>query len=523
MAKPRVRVTTSGYTRPVVPQPPVAFRASVYEAAGAGPRSSSWQQAGQTGPVSLLQRSLDTLRNRARYQVNNDPIASRVVDFIVGSVIGNGLRPMLKAGLADPAFISAQAAFWEQCDADGILDFDGLTRVLAYETVTGGECFARLRPRDPALDPGLVVPLQVQLLPGEMLPTKDHTLESVSGIMLDGVGRRRRYKFFTRHPGELLFNSTSLAALTYDYVDAQNVCHVFIKRQSGQIRGEPWLTRGLIAMHDLDAYQDAELVRKKMAAMPVFFIETPTDLNKQPGPAGVSDGTDGHEEGTPLNADGTPWVQEDPVAVMPQLAPGAVIPVAPGWKVNPSIPADVGPQYDMFVRRQMQRICAAANVPYELISGDTPPGTNERMMRLRVQTYYQMVRQWRAMIIRQFCRPVWNRMIDALVANGWTPTDGTVEDYRRVEWIGDAVPQTHPVQDVQADIMAVRAGFKTRAQVIRERGGDPTRILEQRAAECAASDELGLVFDSDARIALWSPMPPPDSDGQANAPPNADA
>jgi lambda family phage portal protein len=448
-------------------------------------------------------------------------MASRVVDFLEGSTVGNGLRPMLRAGFADPKFLAAQEAFFEQCDADEVLNFDGLLRVVFREVVAGGECFVRMRERDMDAPENrhLVAPLQLQAIPGEMVPTNDHTLETVCGIKTNGLGRRIAYKFYNKHPGEFLMNNP--AAPTLSFVPSSSVCHVFRKGEPGQIRGEPWLVRGLIALHDLDAYQDAELVRKKMAAMPVFFIETPTDLNKQPGPAGVSDGTDGNPEGTPLDTEGNVWIQEDPIAIMPELKPGGVVPVAPGWKVNPSIPADVGPNYDVFVRRQLQRICAGVNVPYELVTGDTPVGANERMMRIRVQAYYQLVRQWRAMLVRQFCTPVWNRFIDALVSNGWQPTDGTVDDYRRVEWIGDPVPQTHPTQDVQADIMAVRAGFKTRAQVIRERGGDPDRMLAQRAAECAASDELGIFFDSDARFNLWEKMPAPDADGIANAPPNA--
>lgn len=496
--KPRVRVTTAGYTRPVVPQPPAhaQFRASVYEAAGAGPRSSSWQQAGLTGPVTMLARSLDTLRNRVRYQVYNDPMASRVVDFIVASV--GAMRPMLPPGLSDATFLRAMRDWFHQCDADGILDFYSKQRVIMREVVTAGECFIRLRPRDPDLDPGLAVPLQLQEQPSEMVPVNDHSLETISGIKTNGIGRRTAYRFYTKHPGELLTTVNPGAPLTV-FVPAADVCHVYLKNQPGQMRGEPWLVRGLIALHDLDAYQDAELVRKKMAAMPVFFIQTPTDTQRQPGPAGVSDGTDGFEAGTPLNADGTEWVAEDPVAIMPQLAPGAVIPVAPGWEVKPSIPADVGPGYDSFMRRQLQRICAGVNVPYELVTGDTPSGANERMMRLRIQAYYQLVREWRDMLVRQFCIPAWNRFIDALVANGWQPTDGTVDDYRRVEWVGDPIPQTHPVQEVQADVLAVRGGIKTLSQVIRERGGDPDRVMAQRADELRKLDALGIMLDTDPR------------------------
>jgi capsid protein len=40
----------------------------------------------------------------------------------------------------------------------------------------------------------------------------------------------------------------------------------------GQIRGEPWLARALVKLNELDQYDDAELVRKKTAAMFAGFI-----------------------------------------------------------------------------------------------------------------------------------------------------------------------------------------------------------------------------------------------------------
>lgn len=498
--KPRIRVTTNGWTRSVqIPESPVKFRASAYEAAGSGQRSSSWKNAGMVGPVSLLGRSLDTLRNRVRYQIRNDPIASRVVDFLVGKIVGGGLRPMLRPGLEDPNFTRAMDAWMDNCDTEGVADFFGIQEVVLRDAMSGGDSMARFRPRDPELDPDLVVPMQIQILPGEMMPSHDPTGESVSGVIRNGVGRPVKYKIFKKHPGERLGGMVDLG---HSYVDAKDLAHVFWKREPGQVRGEPWLTRGLITLSDLDSYQDAELVRKKMAAMPVFFIQTPTDMSKPNAPVGMSDGEDGHDEGTPLNADGTAWTEEDPVELMPELGPGAIVPVAPGYEVKPSLPVDVGPQYDVFVRRQLQRVCAAVNSPYELVTGDTPPGANERMMRNRLNDFYTLVKVWRRMMVRQFCQPAWRAAVQAAYDSGaWTPKPGTtVKDYMTVDWVGDPMPLVNPEQEVRADILAVRAGFKTMSQVIRERGGDPDTLLSARSEELKKGDSLGLVFESDPRF-----------------------
>jgi capsid protein len=50
------------------------------------------------------------------------------------------------------------------------------------------------------------------------------------------------------------------------------VIHLFRPLRPGQIRGEPWLARALVKLNELDQYDDAELVRKKTAAMFAGFI-----------------------------------------------------------------------------------------------------------------------------------------------------------------------------------------------------------------------------------------------------------
>jgi capsid protein len=55
-------------------------------------------------------------------------------------------------------------------------------------------------------------------------------------------------------------------------VDASEILHLFRPLRPGQIRGEPWLARALVKLNELDQYDDAELVRKKTAAMFAGFI-----------------------------------------------------------------------------------------------------------------------------------------------------------------------------------------------------------------------------------------------------------
>ena len=93
----------------------------------------------------------------------------------------------------------------DEADAEGLTFFYGLQRRAVREVFIAGEVFFRIRPR--RSEDGLTVPLQLQLLPSEMLPkhlnqilANGHVIRQ--GIEFDAIGRRVAYHFYRRHPGD---------------------------------------------------------------------------------------------------------------------------------------------------------------------------------------------------------------------------------------------------------------------------------------------------------------------------------
>ena len=84
--------------------------------------------------------------------------------------MGAGIKPssLVQDKPLRMAIQLAWAAWTDECDAEDVTDFYGLTRRIAREAFLAGECFVRFRPRLP--QDGLDVPLQLQLLPTEQLP-----------------------------------------------------------------------------------------------------------------------------------------------------------------------------------------------------------------------------------------------------------------------------------------------------------------------------------------------------------------
>ena len=61
-------------------------------------------------------------------------------------------------------------------------------------------------------------------------------------------------------------------------------------------------------------------------------------------------------------------------------------------------------------------------------------------------------------------------------------------NYRRVKWIPHGWAYIHPVQDMQAQALAVRNGFKSRSEVVSEQGYDSEQV---DAGNCCRQPSCG--------------------------------
>ena len=107
---------------------------------------------------------------RARWLVRNNGYAANAIESWAGNVVGAGIKP--SSLIADAELKAQVQKLWldwtDEADAEGFTDFYGLQRRAAREVFIAGEVFFRFRPRRP--QDGLTVPLQLQMLPSEMLP-----------------------------------------------------------------------------------------------------------------------------------------------------------------------------------------------------------------------------------------------------------------------------------------------------------------------------------------------------------------
>lgn len=153
---------------------------------------------------TLIQAAGADMTARARYLIRNNGYAANAVESWAGNAVGTGIKP--SSGIADAVLKDRVQRLWlrwtDESDAEGLTDFYGQQRRAARELFIAGEVFFRIRPRRP--EDGLSVPLQLQMLPAEMLPLNHNQLlenghRIRQGIEFDRIGRRVAYHFLRRH------------------------------------------------------------------------------------------------------------------------------------------------------------------------------------------------------------------------------------------------------------------------------------------------------------------------------------
>ncbi len=460
-----------------------------YDAAGQGRRLRMWRPP-RMGPNSVTVAGLDTIVSRARAAHRNDAWAGAANDRLVSNLVGTGVQAKARNGA--PELRERIKEVWEgwqrHSDADGVLDFYGQQALGVREWDEAGEVFARLRRRRP--EDGMRVPLQVQLIESEQCPATYYARAQRSGnpikagIEFDAIGRRVAYWMYRTHPGEPVMdvNGTELVR-----VPADEVIHLYEPLRAGQLRGIPRSAAVLPLLHNIGKFSDNVLERQAIANLFALFYTMPPTAPEDQSPLGETvTGSDTDE--APLSG----------------LEPGTAQELPAGMDVKFSSPPGAGADFAPYLRTMLMAVAARHGVPYEILTGDLRD-VSDRALRLILNEFRRIIeqRQW-LYLIPQFCQRIREAFFDAAVLAGELVLPGYAERrdwYTSTLWVPHGWPYSHPVQDVDADSKAVRAGFASRDQIVLARGEDPEQVDAEQAISNARADGLGLRHDSDGRQA----------------------
>lgn len=448
---------------------------AAYEGASRGRATKNWRTSGGDAN-SVLAGGLPILRARSRDLTRNNPWATKAVDVIESNVVGTGIIPTTKS--IDAKLKKTYEDLWiawgdeSVCDADGRMDFYGLQSLVIRAVVESGSCLIRRRWR--RASDGLPVPFQLQVLEPDFLDsTKNERTENgntiIQGIEFDKLGRRKAYWLFDQHPGA---GWPLTPGLKSSRIDADDIIHVFRTLRPGQVDGVPFGAPCILRLRDLDEYENAQLIRQKIAACFVAFVH---DIESM-------------EEG----------ISKAKKDALEQMEPGLIEVLPPGKDVtfgNP--PAVTG--YDAHTSMVLRSISCGYTVTYEALTNDYS-NVNFSSGRL---SWREMARSTRKlqnhMMIPQLCKGTWRWFVEGAILAG------RVSEPAPAIWTPPALEMVDPNKETEATKSQIQAGLKSLSEAVREQGKDPEAHFSEIAEDQKMLEKYGLKFDT-------SPLPVEDNE-----------
>ncbi len=446
-----------------------------FEAAQGGRRTDGWRR-NHSDANAAAWGAIPVLRAHGRDLVRNNGWARNAVRVIPRNTVASGLRAKA-IGTADGKAVTDLWRRWAgttECDADGRLTFGGLQALVLRGVAESGEMLIRRRRR--LSKDGLTIPLQLQVLEPDYIDTNKNLPGSqsggpiIQGIELDAIGRRVAYWLFNNHPG-----SNLLMQPVSQRVMASEVLHVYDVERAGQARGVSWLSAAVLNLKDFDEFEDAELMKAKIAACLTAFV---TDLDGDQGSLGRAD-TDSRD-GAPLD----------------MIGPGLVQHLRPGQDIRVVTPPSV--VEGGFSVRQLRRIAATIGITYEDLTGDYS-NVNFSSARMARIAFWGNVLHWRENVLApQMLNPAWKWAMEAAEVAGEIASspDGSLPS---AEWTPPPMPLLEPDKEGLAYARMVRSGMMTPSEAARENGYDWEEFLSEYKGDLSALDAAGITLDSDAR------------------------
>lgn len=460
-----------------------------YDGAKVGKRTGPWVTSSSSANSEIATGG-KTLRARARDLVRNTPHAARIVDVAAAHVVGTGIRPIFSAGskLATRRVREAWRDWEEQADAAG-WSFPSAQELAVRSMVEAGECLVRLVSVKPSGRSTL--PLRVAVMECDQIDdTKDRAALGQSGarlgIELDRWRKPTGYWLYDDNPQE------TPSVVRSQLVAADDVCHVFRRLRPDQVRGVSWLAPVILAARDIADLQEAVIVKARIEACFAGMITSPETESSAFTPGDVRE-----EDGKRITA----------------LSPGKIFYLQPGEDVKFASPTP-SPMYEPVMQHTLRAIAAGAGLTYDQVTGDLTQANYSSLRAGKIE-FRRLIEQlqW-GVVIPRLCTPVVERFI-AFARMGGIIREGVTVD---VSWVTPANEPIDPKKDLEADIMAVRAGRMTPQEFIAGWGRDPEEVVSGWSDFIAQIDAAGLVFDIDPRRRSQSGQATTSGTGAADAP-----
>jgi lambda family phage portal protein len=404
-----------------------------------------------------------TMRNRARYERQNNSYLAGMSATLANDLVGTGPRLQLQFGDDENARMVERAFF----DWSWQIDLASKLRTMREALVVDGEAFAMMitNPRMPG------VQLDLRLVESEMVATPTELMaqsitpdgSTVDGLEFDTVGNVTAYQVLNYHPG----SNFRVNTLEFQRVPASQMVHWFRPLRPGQHRGMPEVTPALKLFAQLRRYTEAVCAAAETAADFAGFLRTNS-------PAAEVD-------------------EVEAFAEMP-IEKRSMVTLPDGWTFEQLKAEQPTSTYAMFKRELIGEIGRCLGLPFNVSALDSS-SYNYASGRMDHQVYATTQRILRDDLERKMLDRLLEAWVNEATLAGYVPQGVPPFSEWDWSWQWDGKEHVDPAKEANAADTRLRNHTTTLAAEYAKQGKQWDVELRQRAAEVALMDELGLFVE----------------------------
>lgn len=416
-----------------------------------------------------------TLRNRSRFEANNNSYFVGVMDTYASDLVGKGVRLTLQTENEDfNREVEEAFSKWRaRCDISGRLDLDGFLKLSTTEYFRSGESFLQIV-NDPA--ESAKVKLKLLVIEADRVQSPDALLLQTEaereGIKIDpATGRVISYMVLKTHPGSNR-SFTTFQLSDFNEVRAEDMIHDYEQNRPGQTRGIPWLSSSLDLFSQLRDFTWATLISAHTAARFSAVIQTTSD---------------------DIQTDEVPAEQR----FVEEIETGSMASLPAGWELSQFKPEHPIANFREFRRELLGESGRPVGMPFFILAASSE-GINFAGSKMDGQIYTRHIRGTRK------CKEsrILNRLLDLFVTESILsgaikrPAGISIQarDIPR-QWGWDRVMvHADPQKEAKAKQILLENGTDTFISQCAEEGIDWRKKLQEVADADAFAKDLGVTI-----------------------------
>jgi lambda family phage portal protein len=455
----------------------------------ADPKNHS-AQVEQQGPFGA-----DALRAWARKLVRDNAYAFGIIDTIVSSVIGEGIKVESMCdgyrGMDEDEVNDLRNKVWqewcENCELTGQFNFDQLQMICQREMCEAGEVLVHLVTLPSKRHNGIYrpVPFALELIEADRLASDRDTyqimrdregLQIVRGVEMDHNGTPLAYWIYPAHPDSgYAYETTPIR------IPASKIIHLFKRDRIGQSRGVTWFAPAIESLRTMGVYLENELQASAVASCFTMAIKTDGDQTGGLLPPSYESGNNTDEAGNSYD----------------YLQAGMIMRLRPNESVESVNPTRPNTGAGAWINTILRQVAVGVGLSYETVARDYSQ-TNYSSNRASQLEDRRRFRRWQSYLCGDLLQPVWDEFFNhcAMIDKRGFPTMAELLDNRRkytnVEFQPPRWEWVDPSTEQSSSEASIKAFQSTYQDELSGRGANWKRVFEQRAREEKLLKKLGL-------------------------------